>query len=524
MGVSIFTSDEYVTFNEFAAFITNAPRYITINACVWNSAQQGVLLQFFEQFRRYLENTNPVNPLIPWGSPGVGWAASSSIQAYFNRVRDAVPKGRRFIETYPYSLETLSITDSFPNDPDAIKAIAMFFEAVAIFWGAYLDKDSAETFLNESDYTSYVFGTIVITNPGPPVVFDVTNINFGAIRSFVSGMSRVHFAGKEITLPPNHLVLLQNPAFLLTGRLIQFPQDRSNQCCQISAADCMRRVNCGVYISKLVNDVTCDVACYDPCRRCDASLTQGCLSDGGFETTRTENEFNPEGKDAERAGDRGNGIDYADFFVTIRPFVNSDLLIPQIFNRLGKFGGFPWDLGLPDEFLTQQEINEREIIERENPAFDTEIAPGGRGRRMQFVPCICGSGLRVSRTLGNNGGTVGCSSCKGSSAASSSKGSSPLQKAKSKYFTDSNEKGPSRYNVAVDDVVIDQDVPDRSRCRRGKCTCEVNCFEKPKAAIPGNMVRYIRPRTVFGLLEYLVEKLDWFTERQVVRNAYDRLL
>ena len=400
MGLSIFSDDEYITFPEFGAFVNNALRYIEINACVWTPAQQSILRQYFTNLIATLENTNPVNPNLPWGSPGAGWPANNAVQEYFIRVRDAVPRSNFFVQTYPYTVNPYNSATPLPAFPTS-QQLAQLFLLVAFFWGCFLSKDNAQAFLDASDYTTYVFSDAA------------GNVDFSSASTFIAAMNRIHFAGKEMTLPPNRMVILQDPAFLLTGRLIQFPRSLDGKCCEVIAADCMQRVNCGIYVTKLVRDVFCDVTCNDPCRSCTNNNGRGCYGQGTAQRTRYESEFQPEGRDARLAGDAGDtGQDrvYRENFITIRPFINSDLLVPQINNRLGTFGGYPWDLGLPDEFLTNREIDERRILENENPAFDNEIEPGTRGKRTQWVPCLCGSGLASNsyRGAGNRGGN-GCS-------------------------------------------------------------------------------------------------------------------
>ncbi len=527
MGISVFTSEDYITFPEFGAFVQNAERYLQINACVWTPAQQSVLIAFFRSLINRLENVAPYDPNLPWGQPGPSWPANTILQDYFIRVVDAVPRAKRFVKTYPYTINPYNTTTPIPAFPTS-QSIAQLFLAVAFFYGCYLSKDDAQTFLDQSDYTTYVYADAA------------GNVDFSAARVFITGMSRIHFCGREVTLPPNRLVILQDPAFLLTGRLVQFPQTRDDKCCQIIAVDCLQRVNCGLYITKLVRDIFCDVTCRDPCRKCNLSNCPGsCYNSGTNEDTRIESEFLPNGRDARIAGDAGQEREFRENFITIRPFVNSDLLIPQVFNRLGRFGGYPWKLALPDEFLTDREIRDRENIERENPAFDREIEPGGRERRTEWVPCSCGSGL--TGYLGNGGGPGGgCSSCAGGGGGGRGNdneydiqdygGKGGSEEKGGKYFTTSvtpsQEKG---FRVASEvrgreysdgaRLLVEEDVayqggrrPPRRKCR-GRCTCEVSCFEPPKLAIPVNQIRYIRPRTIFGLLEYLIEKVDWIGRR-----------
>lgn len=371
MGFSLYTQDEYCTFSEFSTFVSHIRRYIEINACVWNSAQQSVLLQFFTQFINRLENTTPVDPNIPWGSPGAAWPASNAVQEFFVRARDAVPKAHFFKATFPYTVNPFNSATPLPAFPTSA-AIADFFLVISFFWGCYKSKDNAQEFLDECDYPTYAFADAA------------GNVDFGAVNAFISGMSRIHFCGKEVTLAPNRMVILQDPALLLTGRLVKFPSDRAEKCCQIIAKDCMKRVNCGIYTTKLVNDIVCDVSCgVDPCKQCNVGGCRGgCIGEGGPRVTRFESEFASEGRDSTIAGDEGPGRQYSEVFITIRPFINSDLLIPEVYNRMGKFGEFPWDLGLPDEFLTNREINERRVLDRENPLFDEEIEPGNRGREL----------------------------------------------------------------------------------------------------------------------------------------------
>lgn len=518
MGISIFTSDQYVTFEEFAAFVVNARRYIDINACVWKPAQQSILFAFISDLINRLENINPVDPNLPWGSPGGGWAASSTVQDYFNRVRDAVPKSHYFRDTYPYTINPFNPNTPIPGYPTG-RSIALLFQMVAFFWGCYLSNDNAQEFLDKSDYTTYIYSD------------NLANVSFGSVRTLVSGLSRIHFAGKEVTLPPNRLVILQDPAFLLTGRLVQFPQTRSDKCCEVIAQNCIQRVNCGVYVTKFVRDVICDITCQDPCRKCNLANCPGsCYGEGGGVQTRYESEFAPEGRDSLAAGDAGNEREFRETFITIRPFVNSDLLIPQLTTRLGRFGEYPWDLGLPDEFLTNREIDERIIRENNNPAFDREIEPGGRGKRTHWVPCNCGGGINA---LGQyEGGTRGggCRKCGGGRYAGNNNNEIDTNNygAKGGHFKE-KEKSIGGFRIATE--LFDDNVPlsefdgicPRGKCR-GRCVCRVSGFEAPKLAIPVNRIRYIRPRTIFGLLEYMVEKLEWIGSRVRVNSARDNYL
>lgn len=498
MGASIYSSTEYITWPEFTIFVNNARRYLEINACVWTPAQQSVLIEFFHALILSFENAAGLN--LPWESPGSGWAASSKLEGYFRAVRDAVPKSHFYGQTYPYTLGTPvtsspppSVTPSFPESRD----VGRLFLLVSFFYGAYVDKDSPQEFLNKVDYPSYVF------------VSGQTTVDYSSIAAFITGMSQIHFCGKEVTLPPNKLVILQDPAFLLTGRVVQFPQTRDDKCCEVVALHCLQRVNCGIYITKLVRDIFCDVTCRDPCRKCNVTLRQGCYNDGpgGSGGTRYEDPFSAGSSEIEAR--RAEAIPEREFrerFITIRPFVNSDLLVPQIFSRLGNADN-NWILGLPEDFLTQDDLNARDNLERVGAlGFNREFPPGNPDRNMAWVPFE----NQASGPLGPPGG---CSS--GNCGPRDSYQDNEYDVG----YGSKGEKGFRSFRVQteVEPLLGPGSFEEPSRgSRRGQCSrkvgpceCRVPCFEPPKLAIPVQRVRRIRPITIFGLLIYLVEKLDW---------------
>jgi hypothetical protein len=571
MGFGLFTDEDFVTWEEFVQFVSNAHKFLETNFCIWNPAQQATMRAFFVELIRGFENVNPVDPTLAalWGSPGPAWAASTQLRQYFYNVQEAVSKDEyEFAKNYYYTINVAPPEPPVSPDtlittlgPYAARELGRFFLIVGFFWGCYVDKDNCQEFFFQCDYANYAYLTVITPVPVPPA--SPYGVDRAAARAFTTGMSRIHFCGREVTLPPNRLVILQTPAFLLTGRLVEFPRDiTDNKCCQVNAVDCIQRVNCGVFITKLARDVFCDITCRDPCRRCNLTSC-GCAGEGGVDgrfASRLGDELNPEGIAATGAGDAGVERQFRENFVTIRPFVNTDLLIPEIQNRIGKFGEFPFNLALPADFLTDREIRERDYIRDDDPYFNEEFPPGDPRRTTRCFPCGPGGvggpyraglsggcrnprGAGVAGSYGQDYGEgLGCpgGNCSDKGHDHDHFKTGTNEKGPRSSQTGDSEKGPRSFQTEVRGTRRREEV-ERFPDGGVQVTEEVEQVRgRPAARGRGRRVpcgvpsvqmcaeRALRPRNVFGLLEYLIEKMDYIsiqvqTANDQVRVANDQI-
>lgn len=463
-GQSVWASDQYLTYTEFTAFVSNAERYLEINTCVWSPGQRSTLLAFYRYLINRLENVAPVDPALPWGSPGGSWPSNTALADYVQRVIQAVPKSPQLAVAYPYTVNTFVAGGPLPTGLDTRRAMGALFTAVALFWGAFVDKDNAQTYLEQSDYSSYLY------------IDAAGTVDASAIRNLNSGLSRIHFVGREVTLRPNQLVILQDPVLLLSGRLVRYPQTRNDKCCEARFEGALLQVNCGVYITRSTVD-TCTLGCVDPCSVCTRSFNSDSRS---VDTQATSSQS--------LDGACEPSIFFRSTFTTLRPFFNSDQLVPELFNRVGRFFEQPWDLALPDEFLTSREITARNQRLRDNP----DLLSG----RTQFVPYGTAGTAGPIGPLGVSTGSCGSCDSKGSRDPRD-----PRDPREAKHWGQDSDKGPRTFRIETD--VVD----DRPH------ECGPRTFAYPQLSIPVEQVRYLRPRTVFGLLQYLIERVNLLVNR-----------
>lgn len=237
MGLAFSTYDEYITWEQFVAFVSRGSLYLELYRSVWTDRQRFTLLGFLNQLITTLETSTR------WGAPGSAWPTSSQLRQYFTLVREAVPKSNFFSVTYPYTVSPFNSSTPLPSDA---KDLSRLFLVVAFFWGVYRNGYTVQTFLQEVDYEIYAFSD------------SSGNLNIDAVTSFVSGSDRMLFVGRELRVSPRRIVVFREPGTLMYGRLVDIGQDQCNtQNQEYISTGTPQAIPTGIYLTRSFNSNNC---------------------------------------------------------------------------------------------------------------------------------------------------------------------------------------------------------------------------------------------------------------------------